>query len=160
LIFLTVGTQLPFDRLVKALDSVVMELPNKVDVFAQISNTSYIPKNFDSSPYLTPEKFLQYFERSEIIISHAGMGSILQSLTAGKNIIVMPRLASLSEHRNDHQLTSCEKLKSLDGLVIVNNEYELKYAITKGKNRIGLNNLSPYASRGLLDFIEGEINSK
>jgi len=46
MIFLTVGTQFPFDRLVKAVDDLLDgDLVNE-KIFAQIGDSSYRPRNF------------------------------------------------------------------------------------------------------------------
>lgn len=157
MIFLTVGTQLPFSRLTSAVDSVSMKL-GLVNVFGQIADSNNIPANFESIPFLNQSDFSDYFSRAEIIISHAGMGSIIEVLTAGKKIIVMPRLASLNEHRNDHQVSTCNKLKGLEGLIIVNDESELEEAIkTLLSDNSDTQKISSYASEDLLDYINSEI---
>lgn len=57
-------------------------------------------------------------ENAEIIVAHAGMGSILTALSMGKQIIVMPRRAALNEHRSDHQMASISKLRMTSGLTV------------------------------------------
>jgi UDP-N-acetylglucosamine transferase subunit ALG13 len=47
MIFLTVGTQFPFDRLVRAVDEAFDNGAIDEEVFAQIGETSYRPRNFE-----------------------------------------------------------------------------------------------------------------
>src|SRR5690606_34315420 len=48
----------------------------------------------------------------DIVIGHAGMGTIITALELGKPVLVMPRLARLNEQRNDHQLASARAFQS------------------------------------------------
>ena len=110
MIFLTVGTQLPFDRLVTMVDSWAQTQQTK-KVIAQIGNSSLRPKNIECSAYMTAKECKACFLDSEIIVSHAGMGTILTALDLGKRLVIVPRLASMGEHRNDHQLATAEQFK-------------------------------------------------
>ncbi len=108
MIFYTVGTQLPFDRLTKALDDISNRLDTKI--IGQIGKSSYIPSNFTSYQDLSPKVYEQYFSEADLVISHAGMGTILRCISSSKKLIVCPRLAKYSEHRNDHQLDTVSKV--------------------------------------------------
>ena len=78
MIFYTVGTQLPFDRLTKMIDKFAET--SDIEIFGQIGNTDYKPKNFEYCKQLEVADFERKFDSASIIISHAGMGTILQSL--------------------------------------------------------------------------------
>ena len=43
-------------------------------------------------------------QRLEVIITHAGVGTIIKGLKLGKKMIVAARLKKYKEHVNDHQL--------------------------------------------------------
>lgn len=105
MIFLSVGTQLPFDRLVRCVDEWAGAHPD-VEVFGQIGPARYQPQHFASVDFLPPGEVEQYFERAELIVAHAGMGTILSSLVLRKPLIILPRRQALSEHRSDHQMTT------------------------------------------------------
>lgn len=113
MIFLTVGTQLGFDRLVKIVDEAAPKIKHKI--FAQIGNSSYIPKNFEFVKNLELAEFEKHFSSADLIVSHAGMGTIISSLVESKPIWVCPRRFSLKEHRNDHQVHTVNKFKSFSG---------------------------------------------
>ncbi|MDO7086717.1 glycosyltransferase [Pseudocolwellia sp. AS88] len=114
MIFLTIGTQLTFDRLIIAMDEWAGNNPH-VEVFAQIGNTSFKPNNMKFSNYINPQDFTSLMCRTELIVSHAGMGTIISSLIAQKPIIVMARDSDLGEHRNQHQKSTARKFSELDG---------------------------------------------
>jgi len=124
MIFLTVGSQLPFDRLTKAVDEWAFK-NRHIEIFGQIGFSNYKPKNFNYTATLDPFEYKQKFEMSDLLVSHVGMGTIITSLEAGKPLLVMPRRKDLNEVRNDHQLSTIKFLKTYSLINIANNENEL-----------------------------------
>ena len=108
MIFLTLGTQLPFDRLVKAMDEVAPGLQEAI--FGQIGNARVKPANFESVDFLAPREFKQHFDAARVIVGHAGIGTILSGLKAEKPLVLMARRVAFGEHRNDHQLATVSQL--------------------------------------------------
>jgi UDP-N-acetylglucosamine transferase subunit ALG13 len=117
MIFLTVGTQLPFDRLVAAVDDWAGRHPD-VEVFAQIGPTTLVPRHMQHAPFLPPARADDLMRRSEVIVAHAGMGSVLTAQALNKPIVIVPRHAALGEHRNDHQLATASWLESRPGVIV------------------------------------------
>lgn len=101
MIFATIGTQVPFDRFVQMLDNVCADLDEEVIV--QSIGGEYEPQHLRKVDFLPPDEFNELFSRARMVVAHAGMGTILSALTQNKPLVVVPRLASLHEHRNDHQ---------------------------------------------------------
>lgn len=118
MIFCTVGTQLPFDRLLKKVDKAAASL-NDIEFFAQISTSKYHPKAMNWKRDLSEEEFDELMTRSELVISHAGMGTIISSLDKSVPLIVLPREYSLGEHRNDHQVSTCNKFSHFENITIL-----------------------------------------
>jgi UDP-N-acetylglucosamine transferase subunit ALG13 len=125
MIFLTVGTILPFDRLVRAVDEAVGHGLIQEEVFAQIGKTKTIPKHIESADVLDKDTFGAKVRQASSIISHAGMGSITMALTHNKPLLVMPRLKRFGEHVNDHQLGTARKFEELGCVVVAYTEEEL-----------------------------------
>ncbi|MBL4787714.1 MAG: hypothetical protein JKY60_01215 [Kordiimonadaceae bacterium] len=124
MIFATVGTQLPFDRLIHTVDKWSIK-QHVSDCFAQIGKKGEAPKNLTSVATLNPLQFANKVANCKAIVSHAGMGTILTALQYGKPIIVMPRLALYGEHRNDHQLATIANLEGHAGIHVAHDEGEL-----------------------------------
>ncbi|MEQ9004302.1 MAG: glycosyltransferase [Pseudomonadales bacterium] len=103
MIFVTVGHQMPFDRLVALVDDWAANHPD-VEVFAQIGAGRHVPQNFSYQRWLTPAEFESTIDRSQAVVAHAGTGTIIQVLLRRKPMLVLPRLASQGETRNDHQV--------------------------------------------------------
>jgi UDP-N-acetylglucosamine transferase subunit ALG13 len=123
-IFLTVGVQLPFDRLVRAVDQWA-GARKRSDVFAQIGRSDYKPQHVEFRAHVTPTEYRNLVERTDLMIAHAGIGSIITALELGKPIIIMPRRAALKEHRNDHQLATVRKMLALGTVSVAEDEDEL-----------------------------------
>ena len=104
MIFLTVGSQFPFDRLVKAVDKAVETVGITEQIFAQIGKSSYQPRNFDSATLMDKDLYDDYIDQASSIISHAGIGTITIALSNDKPLLVMPRLKKYGEVVNDHQV--------------------------------------------------------
>ena len=56
MILVTVGAQMPFDRMTRAVDAWAGER-GRTDVFAQIGPTDFIPQNIEWTAFLEPEQF-------------------------------------------------------------------------------------------------------
>jgi UDP-N-acetylglucosamine transferase subunit ALG13 len=128
-IFVTVGTQLPFDRLVKAVDDLAPRLGKRV--FAQTSEGRYTPRNIEWKPFIRPLEVDQFFREAEVIVAHAGIGTILTARKLGKPVILMPRVAALGEHRNDHQLATVGALEGRPGIYVARDEAALEALLSQ-----------------------------
>ncbi len=157
MIFVTVGTELPFDRLVMAVDQWAGQHPG-VEVFAQIGEGASSPRNIQYSPFLSATEFTRRFQEADTIIAHAGMGSILSALRYEKPIIVMPRKASLGEQRNEHQLATARRLLKLGKISVSFDETELAQQLDLLDALVPKEGIGPFASSelitGLQNFIE------
>ncbi len=158
MIFVTVGTDLPFNRLVRVVDEWA-GANGRTDVFAQIGETDWQPAHIGWSKFLQPPEFAQKFSEAEVIVAHAGMGTILSALQYEKPILVMPRRASLGEQRNEHQLATARRLSELGKINVAMDEQELRamldnLALLRPREKIG-----PYASESLVTALRDFIAS-
>lgn len=154
MIFVTIGTQLPFDRLIKIIDELAPQLNE--EVVAQVYQCGFTPKNIKTVDFLAPDEFNTLFDKARLIVSHAGMGTILSALQKEKPIIVFPRIAALGEHRNEHQLATANKFKELGSVYVAMNVDELR-TLLLCKDLMPLSEIGKYASQSLIESIEGFI---
>lgn len=130
-IFVTVGTQLPFDRLIRTVAGWHSRNPD-IEVSYIVGDTKLKAKDFgrgETHTRLTSKPYDQHFSAADLIVSHAGMGTIITTAEAGKPIIIMPRRADLGEHRNDHQLATAEKMARLQNVQRADTHDELVKAL-------------------------------
>ena len=130
MIFITVGTEkFPFNRLLKAIDKGVESGKIRNEVFAQIGNSNYTPSSFKFESFLPFEQLINYINKAEIVITHAGVGSTLLCFILDKIPILFPRYAVLREHIDDHQVEFSLKLEKEKVVVVSYDEKDLLYKI-------------------------------
>jgi UDP-N-acetylglucosamine transferase subunit ALG13 len=156
-IFVAVGTQFPFDRLIRYVD----EWANQQAVagIAQIAGGEYLPKQLQWERFMTTAVFNQHLQAAELIISHAGMGNIITALESRKPIIVMNRQHALGEHRNDHQLDGLAWMGKLPGVYTASTQEEL-YALLERRHELHVTAREADSRRQtLVDFIDQAIRA-
>ena len=149
MIFVTVGTDQPFDRMVKVVDAWAAEY-GRTDLFAQIGEGGWEPPSIPFSNFLSPVDFKKRFAAATVIISHAGMGTILSALRYGKPILVMPKKASLGEQRNEHQLATARRMMSLGNVDVAFDEAELRAKLNHLDELVSKETISPVAGGPLV----------
>jgi UDP-N-acetylglucosamine transferase subunit ALG13 len=129
-ILVTVGMQLGFDRLIKAMDELAPALGH--EVIAQVGKGTYQPRHMTARSSISPAEFEQLVQQAALIVSHAGIGTILTAARFGRPVVLMPRRAALGEHRNDHQLATVRQLAGRGGILVAEEESELASVIAQG----------------------------
>lgn len=134
MIFLTIGTHEPFDRLVRAADAWCSTQTSGQTLFGQITTSGaggYVPQHFEWVSRLAPMDYAARFADADLIVSHAGMGSILTALQAAKPIVILPRRGHFRETRNDHQYTTMNMLGSRPGIHVAQDETQLSAVLDR-----------------------------
>ncbi len=129
MIFLTVGTQFPFDRLVKAVDEALETGLIDEKIYAQIGSGRYQPRSFDYVEFLQKDEFDNYVRNSKYLISHAGVGIIMMALEYNRPLLVMPRRKKYNEVVNDHQIAIAKKFEERGYLLAAHDTNGLQKAI-------------------------------
>lgn len=106
------GTNTPFDRLVEMMDHVCMARPF-LEVFGQIGHGTYVP-HYPHALTLDHASYQQAANEADLIVGHAGTGTIMLARQHEKPMILVPRKASLRETRNDHQSEMLRQMRRHD----------------------------------------------
>lgn len=130
MIFATVGTQLPFDRLLLALD-VWADRNKHVPILAQTGGTTQKFEAIRTVTKLDMVEFDAQFAKAKLIVAHAGMGTILSAAELGKPVLLMPRQSRFNEHRNDHQLDTAREMSRLTNVTVVHDDTALHDALDR-----------------------------
>ena len=160
MIFVAVGTQFPFNRLIEYMDQWAGE--HNQEVIAQISDGDYIPQNMKWERFLNGEQYNKNIAEASVFVSHAGMGNIISAREQQTPIIVMNRQFKLGEHRNDHQADGLKWMGKLEGVFTASTQEELNQQIANitatnfsevvcQKTTVGNENLSNYIADFILD---------
>jgi UDP-N-acetylglucosamine transferase subunit ALG13 len=123
MIFVTVGTnEARFDRLLRAVADLRVDEP----LLVQHGHSSPIPHpQAELVDFLTFDAMVDAISAARVVVTHAGVGSVLVCLANGKRPVVVPRLSCHDEAVDDHQLQLGRRfaeaglvtlVESLDGL--------------------------------------------
>lgn len=114
-VFASVGSMFAFDRFVAAVDDWAAAHPD-TPVLIQIGSGAYEPKVAAFVRMMPPALYKQRIQQAKLFVAHAGMGSIIAAIQAGKPLLMMPRRFDLGEHTTDHQFATLAKFADRDGL--------------------------------------------
>lgn len=137
MILVLLGTQNnDFHRLLDEIEKNI-DSGNIVDeVVVQAGFTKYKSSKMQIFVMMPKKELEDLVKKANLIITHAGLGSIEMSLEQGKKVIAVPRLKKYGEHVNDHQ-KDIETEFSKKGWIIGADEVsELGDALIKSKNFI------------------------
>ena len=126
--FVSVGnaTQ-PFPRLLDAIAKLAPSLPQPVTV--QTGCNTFASSTCRSVNFLSMESFTAHIREAELLILHAGAGTVINAMQAGKLPIVVPRRACYGELVDDHQLGFARALAAVGKVVVVEDMRQLTDAV-------------------------------
>jgi len=124
MIFVTIGSMFPFDRLIREMDSWAND-NGRDDVFAQIGNGDYIPANMDYVRKLSQSDFADTMAKAEVIVAHAGMGTVITAGQLGTPLVLLPRIHAWGEHTSDHQIATANWLRDKPGIFLADTDADL-----------------------------------
>jgi UDP-N-acetylglucosamine transferase subunit ALG13 len=125
LIFASVGSMLPFERFVRAVDEWAAAHPAE-QVFIQIGDTEYEPRHAPFARMIAITEYRRRLHECDLFVAHVGVGSLLQALEEGKQTLMLPRHAKWGEHTTDHQLHTANRFRHLAGVRIVDSVEDLQ----------------------------------
>lgn len=132
--FVSIGNaKQDFSRLLNAIANQIHLFPQPILI--QSGHTHFVSDKCDVVEFIDMDTFVECVKQAEILVLHAGAGSTLHSIRAGKIPILMPRRADFSEHVNDHQVAFAQMLDESGKAIIINDENDLITAINKIKNQ-------------------------
>ncbi len=130
MIFVTVGTQdVPFDRLLKEVEKQIKKGNIKDEVIVQSGNSKFTSDLMKVTNFFTKEEYTKLIKKSSLVITHAGVGTIIDSLNAGKVVIVAPRLQKYKEAVNNHQLEIIKKFSEMGYIIPLKEVNKLDIAL-------------------------------
>jgi UDP-N-acetylglucosamine transferase subunit ALG13 len=128
--FVSVGnaTQ-PFRRLLDEVARLAAVLPQPVVV--QHGATPFQADACRALPFVDMNEFERLVASAELLILHAGAGSVIHAVRAGKVPVVMPRRALYGEHIDDHQIEFARALAAAGRVVVADDAAQLRDAVQR-----------------------------
>lgn len=134
MIFVTLGTQdKPFNRLLEAIKEQIDKRNIKEKVIIQAGCTKFKCDYMEIFDLVPMDDFDKYMQEASLIITHGGVGSIINGLNKNKTVIAVPRLAKYGEHVNDHQVQIVENFDKEGYIIGIENLDNLSDALKKAK---------------------------
>lgn len=157
MIFVTVGTnEARFDRLLRA----IAELPNGEELVVQHGHSSPIhPPHAELVDFLSFEDMVGTIRRARVVVTHAGVGSVMVALANMKRPIVVPRLKSFGEAVDDHQLQLGRRFSEAGLVTLVERTEVLGEALMGEQGSPTVVPTSSSLAADLGAFLDGAISS-
>lgn len=135
MVFVILGTQdKVFPRLLEVVEKQILSGAIKQPVIVQAGSTKFNSNCMEVIDYIPMNEFSAYIEKCDFMITHGGVGTILDGLKKGKKIIAIPRLKLYGEHENDHQVQIIEEFVKLGYILTCENLEQLGDTIKKLDN--------------------------
>lgn len=142
MIFVTVGNaNQGFKRLLDAVDEMAgLGVFDEEEVIIQSGNNiDFKPRYSKNVPFISMDEFAKMIKKSNLVICHAGAGTLINVLKAGKVPVVMARRKKYGEHVDDHQVELVEALDAEGKIIAISNRDDLERAfkmLIRKKNNI------------------------
>ena len=117
MILVTVGSSWAFDRLVRTADELAVHLDESMII--QRGESSHVPQHAQHVDTVDGIQMQDWLSEARVVVAHAGAGTILSVLQAGKPLVIVPRMARFGEVIDDHQLELAEALESRGWVAMV-----------------------------------------
>lgn len=118
MIFVTVGMHpTGFERLVKEMDRIAGRIDE--EVIMQIGGTKYAPQNAKHFSFATEQEIKELCRHARVVVTHGGVGTVLDALQERATVVVVPRLKKYGEVIDDHQLFFVQELEKQGKVIAV-----------------------------------------
>ncbi len=143
MIFVTLGTQkFQMNRLVKAVDELAAQMTE--EIFVQRGWSDYTPTNCGYTDFMDVDEYNKKIAECSVLITHAGVGTIISGINAKRPIVVVPRKNKYAEHVDDHQCQIANAFSSKGCVLCCEEVTELKDYIDKARTF----DFKPYELKG------------
>lgn len=126
MIFVSIGTSEPFDRLLAAVDA----LDTEEELVVQAGASRVRPARARCVDFLDFDETLSLMRQARVVVAHAGVGTLLTALRAGRLPLLVPRLPHHGEAVDDHQLVFATRVAEL-GLAVAVTELDRLPALVR-----------------------------
>ncbi len=130
MIFVTLGTQ---DKQFKRLIDYCEALKTDEEIVVQAGLTEYHSDKLIIKPFIEQDEFEHYIEKASVLITHGGVGTIINALNHHKVVIACPRLAKYHEHHNDHQVEIVDEFEKRGLILALRENDDLAEVLERAK---------------------------
>ncbi|MDB9281712.1 glycosyltransferase [Halorubrum ezzemoulense] len=106
------------------MNDIAVEVDQKVII--QVGESSIKPTNAEWFEFCSPEEHSSYISDADLVVSHAGTGTILKAIQVESKIVLFPRLSEKNEARNNHQVEQSRTWNDLLDLPVAFDKDDLR----------------------------------
>jgi UDP-N-acetylglucosamine transferase subunit ALG13 len=150
MIVVSVGTnEARFDRLLEWVSRArVAE-----ELIVQHGPSAVRPEGASCVAYMPYDTLVGLVRRSRVFVTHAGVGSILVALGAGRKPVVVPRLKQFGEAVDDHQLALAHRLDHASLVTVADSVEELGDAIGRPDHAVSAEGGATALARDVREYL-------
>lgn len=150
----TLGTQhQEFTRLLDYIENSNL----KGEIIVQAGYTKYESKKMKIFDFISYDEMEKYIDKCDLVITHAGTGSIVMPLKKDKKVIACARLSKFGEHVDDHQVELVDVFYSEGYILKVDEDTSLDEVLKNIKDFKPKKFVSN--TKKFIENLEQEINS-
>jgi UDP-N-acetylglucosamine transferase subunit ALG13 len=142
------------NRLIKAVDELALTYPE--EFFIQTGNSSYVPRNCEHVDFMDSIEYNKKISECSVLVTHAGVGTIISGISLGKPVVVVPRSRKYGEHVDEHQSQIAGAFESKGLVLCCHDTDKLEESIEEARTY----DFQPYERKGgnvektIMRFIE------
>lgn len=156
--FVTVGNPTQgFLRLLESVDALAGRrlFSDDTVLIQRGNNPGFMASHCLQQDFFSAETFLHIIDKAQLVICHAGAGTLIHVLQVGKVPVVMPRQKKYGEHIDDHQVELTRALASEGRVIPVYEPDGLLAAVEEARRRL-IQPPRPLARR-MIDLVASAI---
>ena len=151
MIVVSVGTnEARFDRLLEWVAGTTID----EELVVQHGPSAIRPDGATCVPYLSFDALVELVGRSRVFVTHAGVGSIMMSLSVGRRPLVVPRLERFGEAVDDHQVGLGRRLAAEGLVTLVEQPHGLGRALVEPDQVAATTGPGTALSRDLREYLQ------
>ena len=132
MIFVTIGmNDAPWNGLFFRMDDYAARTGE--EVIMQVGNTGFEGKHTECFKFGTNDSMKEIYDRADMIVCHAGLGTILNALERNIPVVMIPRVVVVPELTRDQQGAVAEKVEKIGRGVVVNDLDDVFDGIEKAR---------------------------
>jgi UDP-N-acetylglucosamine--N-acetylmuramyl-(pentapeptide) pyrophosphoryl-undecaprenol N-acetylglucosamine transferase len=155
LLFATVGTLMPFNRLVSAVAEAEGRGLITERIVLQVGVGGMKPDGLHAVETLPFGEIQDLLRDASVVVCHGGTGSIITALREGCHVIAMPRMQRLGEHYDDHQAETVAAFEQRGLVLSAANAEEVGRALAASRTRERV--MATTEPTGLIGFLNGVL---
>ena len=163
MIVILLGTQkYSFHRLLEEVQRCIDNGTIKQEVIVQAGGTQFFSKEMKIFTLIEQNELEKLIEKADIIITHGGVGSIVNGVKLHKKVIAVPRYKKYGEVANDHQVQIINTFAKEGFIIGLNDVSELESALKEIENfkpKVLESNTEKIINI-IRDFIKNDSNTK